>query len=178
MTTVAKVGGSLYGQAGLADTLRAWAGVQPGSVLLVPGGGAFADAVRELDRVHGLGDTAAHWLAVRAMSLAGEFLCHLLGVKVVSEPTGAKLEVLDAFAFFSRHDLTPHSWNVTSDSLALAAAIHLNAKRCVLLKSVDFGGATWEEVAARGWVDAAFPKMAKGWRGQVGVVNLFGEQGR
>ena len=36
-------------------------------VLVVPGGGPFADAVRAVDRLIRLSDDEAHWLAVSAM---------------------------------------------------------------------------------------------------------------
>lgn len=188
---VAKVGGSLYDEPRLGPALRRWLGEQSEPVLLVPGGGAFADAVRALDRVHRLGEEQAHWLAIRSLGVAGEFLRRMVwgerpppvagyavadlplregGMKNSSPPDGevgtrsvpgGGCSVLDCLAFFTRHDLTPHTWAVTTDSLALAAAIHLNASRLVLLKSIDIPpGTPWPEAAARGWVDAHFPTLA------------------
>ncbi|HEY8503548.1 MAG TPA: hypothetical protein VIL46_03125, partial [Gemmataceae bacterium] len=52
------------------------------------------------------------------------------------------------------------SWDVTSDSIAARAAEVSGAGRLVLLKSVamePFAG--WEDASARGWVDAAFPRV-------------------
>ncbi|HEY1188734.1 MAG TPA: hypothetical protein VGE74_13855, partial [Gemmata sp.] len=58
---VVKVGGSLYDSPALGPALRAFvASLAPAEVLLVPGGGAAADAVRALDRTHALGEEAAH----------------------------------------------------------------------------------------------------------------------
>lgn len=150
---VAKVGGSLYDDPRLGPALRRWVGEQPEPVLLVPGGGEFADAVRKLDAVHGLGEEAAHWIAIASLSVAAAFLGRIV----------PGVEILDPLAFFTRHDLTPHTWAVTSDSLALAAAIHLCASKLVLLKSADLPpGLSWAEAAASGFVDAHFPILAAG----------------
>lgn len=171
MMIVAKVGGSLFDLPRLGESLARWADAQTAPVLFVPGGGPFADVIRALDRVHGLGDEASHWLAVRALSLSARVLVQLLpDAELLDNPTWGELAqkrwdtpgrvyVLDEFEFCRQHDTEPHTWGVTSDSLALAAALYVNADKLVLLKSVDISGVTWEEAAARGWVDAHFPKL-------------------
>src|SRR5262249_46902670 len=132
---VVKVGGSLYDHPRLGPGLRAFLETLPGPVLLVPGGGPFADAVRQLDAVHRLGEEAAHWLALRSLDAAAEFL------KRLPLPFGSRLNVLDAFAFAveddSRPGALPHSWAVTSDSIAARAAVVYRADRLILLKSID-----------------------------------------
>lgn len=160
---VAKVGGSLYDDPRLGPALRQWVGEQPEQVLLAPGGGEFADAVRKLDATHGLGEEAAHWVAIASLSAAGEFLRRI----------APGVEVLDPFAFFTRHDLTPHTWAVTSDSLALATAIHLKASKLVLLKSADLPpGMLWAEAASSGFADTHFPRLAAGTSVPITAVNF------
>src|SRR5437763_17043375 len=73
---IVKVGGSLYDLPDLGPRLRAWLG--PTRTLIVPGGGPTVEAIRVLDRVHGLGDEAAHWLALHALSVNARFLARLL----------------------------------------------------------------------------------------------------
>ena len=76
---VVKVGGSLFDWPDLGPRLRQWlAANAPREVILVPGGGPTADVIRTLDRTHGLGDEAAHWLALRAMAVNAELLAALL----------------------------------------------------------------------------------------------------
>ena len=89
--TVVKVGGSLYDLADLQSRLRAWLAERAGErVLLVPGGGATADAVREFDNRHGLGEEKAHWLALRALALNASFLLGLLPeAEIVDHPCRA-----------------------------------------------------------------------------------------
>lgn len=181
---VAKVGGSLFDLPRLGEALTRWADACRGPVLFVPGGGGFADVVRQADQVHRLGEEAAHWLAVRTLSVTAHLLLHLLPTaELVDSPCRMELErkrkrdpkrlfVLDPFAFFSRHDTTPHTWAVTTDSLALAVAIHTDADELVLLKSTDVEDVPWVVAAGRGWVDAYFPQMVERAECRVRAVNF------
>jgi aspartokinase-like uncharacterized kinase len=147
--TVVKVGGSLYDLPGLGPALREWLDELGDDVLLVPGGGALADTVRDWDRRHGLGDETSHVLAVRAMGLAGEMLTALTGWPCV--------EVAEILA----DDSLPRSWAVTSDSIAARVAERRGASKLVLLKSVDIPvGTNWPTAAGNGWVDEYFPRIA------------------
>lgn len=148
---VVKVGGSLYDRPRFGPELKAYLETLPEPLLLVPGGGSFADAVRAFDRLHHLGEEACHWLALEAMNLGGAFLRSL----------GITAPMLDAVAFCREHDELPHTWAATSDSVAALAARVFRASRLVLLKSVAIPpGTPWEEAAARGWVDPCFPRFA------------------
>ena len=114
-------------------------------VLIVPGGGPFADAVRDVDRRLGLGDEAAHWMAVLAM----DQYAHLIAAKlaravVVAEPRdiadalGASpaghVPVLAPYRWLRETDPLPHSWDVTSDTIAAWVAGRVGARRLVLVK--------------------------------------------
>jgi len=138
---VAKVGGSLFDHPQFASGLRAWIAAQPGDAILVPGGGTFAEAVRDMDRLHALGDDESHWLALRAMDVAGGMLKAIVG---------SAARVPNCFEFFGSHDSVPHSWDATSDSLALAFAQYVRAEKLVLLKSRD------GRIGEDGFVDGYF----------------------
>lgn len=174
---VIKVGGSLFGLPDLAARLRFFVGKPIARrLLLVPGGGAAADGVRDLDRQHGLGEEASHWLALRALTMNAHFLHALLPeLPVVGWPAPAGSGILDPHAFAladdAKPDHLPHSWDVTSDALAARAAGLLGAD-LVLLKSVDVSAAkSWDEATRAGIVDAYFAKaLIPGT--QVRVVNL------
>jgi 5-(aminomethyl)-3-furanmethanol phosphate kinase len=172
---VVKVGGSLYDWPDLAARLSDWVRpfVRQGTPLLVvPGGGPTADAIRRFDRDHGLGEETAHWLALRALTLNAHVLAALLpGAAVVETPEDAArlgprrlLTVLDAHAFARdderRPGRLPHTWAVTSDSLAARVADVAGARRLVLLKSVTVpGGMDWAEAARCGFVDELFAQV-------------------
>jgi aspartokinase-like uncharacterized kinase len=163
---VVKVGGSLYDLPDLGPRLRAWLSALSGrGVLLVPGGGATANLVREFDRRHQLGEETSHWLALKALSLNALFLAALLpGSRVtadVADVKGPDPCVLDAYRFAlddeHRPGRLPHTWNVTSDSVAARAAVAAGASRLVLLKSASLPeGIDWTEAGRRGLVDPYF----------------------
>lgn len=161
---VVKVGGSLYDHPRLRDGLNRWLAAVPGPVLLVPGGGAVADGVRAFDRLHGLGEEAAHWAALRALAVTADLLR-----AIVVRPD---VTVLDAFAFCRDEDTRlPHTWAVTTDSIALRAASVRGASRVILLKSQDRPAGSWDDAARAGFVDAFFPTLVAEGRA-VEVVNL------
>jgi aspartokinase-like uncharacterized kinase len=164
--------------------LNAWLKSFTGtSILLVPGGGRMADVVRELDATHALGEEQSHWLALRAMTVQAYILAALVpGMDVVDEPfVNSGLAVLDAWAFAvadeKRPRSLPHSWEITSDSLAARVAWVADVDELVLLKSQDKPGTegkTWEEAANRGFVDPVFPIIIRqdGAKFRVRAVNL------
>jgi aspartokinase-like uncharacterized kinase len=168
-TVVVKVGGSLYDLPDLAARLRRWLETGAGCpTILVPGGGPTADVVRTLDRRFRLGEEAAHWLALRALSLNAHFLAHLLPGAVVCDgpDTRGPLAVLDAHAFAradeGRPGCLPHVWDVTSDSLAARVAVVARASRLILLKSVTIpAGIGWSEAGLLGLVDPLFASVVE-----------------
>jgi aspartokinase-like uncharacterized kinase len=181
---VVKVGGSLFDHPDLGPGLMLW--MQEcggdGPFVLVPGGGAAADAVRAWDRIHDIGDVGSHWLAVRAMSLTAALLCRLLPwATLIHDPREergphfrhGRDRVLDPHDFCRADETLPMSWDVTADSIAARAAAVANASRLVLLKSVDVPpGTDWQTAAANGWVDAYFPRAVEGAAFAIEVVNF------
>lgn len=144
--TVVKIGGGLLGQAGaferVTDAVAAAARGQ--RVLVVPGGGPFADAVRQLVRRIKISEDAAHWMAILGM----DQYAHALAARIASATLveraadlGAALDagripVLAPFRWLREEDPLPHSWEVTSDSIAAWLTGALGARRLVLLKPV------------------------------------------
>ncbi len=140
--TVVKVGGAALGR-----DLTPLAGLGPG-VLVVPGGGPFADAVRVIDDRYGIGDDASHWAAILAMDQYAHALAALVhGATLVHEPRDlpqaddtANLPVLAPYQWLRAIDPLPHSWDVTSDSIAAWVAGAVGAERLLLVKPVSHGG--------------------------------------
>src|SRR5262249_5137831 len=128
---VVKVGGSLYDLRDLGPRLRRWlAALDSHPTLLVAGGGAWANVVRELDATHELGEEYSHWLALRTLTVAAHFLAALVpGAEIIGHPRcwdRSRLAVLDAHAFVTAEETgterLPHSWGVSSDSVAARVA--------------------------------------------------------
>ena len=113
------------------------------SALVVPGGGPFADAVRRLDESTPLQNHRAHWMAILAMDQYAEVLLGRLGavgrrVETVAEARSALLAhlipVLAPSRWLRSVDPLPHSWDVTSDSIAAWVAGQAGATTLVLVK--------------------------------------------
>jgi aspartokinase-like uncharacterized kinase len=168
--TIVKVGGSLYDLPDLGPRLHRWLDDKDLShVVLVPGGGSLVEAIRTLDRCHQLGEGTCHLLALQAMRLAALFLVQIVPGGAVLKDLSActamwkegKLPVLDAWAFALTDEgnpgCLPHTWDVTSDSIAARLAVVMGAARLILLKSTALpAGISWQEAAQRGFVDRYF----------------------
>ena len=141
---VVKLGGGLFAhpaqfEAALA-AIREAADAQ--RLLIVPGGGPFADTVRHVDRQFKLSDDAAHWMAVLAMDqYAHLVVSRLAGSALVADPGetaaalgAARLPVLAPSRWLRDADPLPHTWDVTSDSIAAWVAGAVGARRLVVVK--------------------------------------------
>ena len=115
-------------------------------LLVVPGGGPFANAVRDADRSLGLGDDAAHWMAILAM----DQYAHAITSRLPDSVLVTRRDDVDrAFArqgvqywphaWLRDEDPLPHSWDVTSDSIS-AVAGQVGARRLVLVKAAGASG--------------------------------------
>jgi aspartokinase-like uncharacterized kinase len=111
----------------------------PFSILIVPGGGVFADAVREVDEKFSLGADEAHWMAVLGMEQYACYLkdksCAVAIDSIADLPHGVSL--LFPYRLLRNEDPLPHTWNVTSDTIAAWVAKQTGA---VLIKSTDVDG--------------------------------------
>jgi len=146
LDAVLKVGGSLSQGQGLAALCQEIGrlGAQH-RLLVVPGGGKFADLVRDHYRRYRLGETTAHRMALLAMDQYGCLLgdlvpgsglvIDLLSARKVAE--GDQVAILLPASLLIQADPLPHSWQVTSDAIAAWVAGLARAPRLILLKDVD-----------------------------------------
>jgi len=139
---VLKLGGSLIETSrDLMRVLISLANEEDYSFLVVPGGGPFADLIREINAKRGLGDEAAHWMAVLAMEQYAFFLADGNGASLSSEvriPEKREVNVLLPYRALTEDDFCPeHSWDYTSDSIALLVAARLGLP---LIKATDVDG--------------------------------------
>jgi probable H4MPT-linked C1 transfer pathway protein len=148
--TVVKLGGGVLSHPESFD--RALAAIAAAArdhpLVVVPGGGPFADAVRDVDRRYGLPHVAAHWMAVLAMDQYAHLVAaRLTGAVLVEDPAGiaaalaaGRVPVLAPSRWLRAADPLPHTWDVTSDSLAAWIAGVLGARRLVLIKPPGAAG--------------------------------------
>jgi len=140
-----------------------------GRVVIVPGGGPFANAVRSAQPTMGFDDSAAHRMALLAMEQFGSALVGLRPSLTLADTIAAIRAALRAGAVpvwtptrmvLEAKDV-PASWDVTSDSLAAWLAGTLGAKLLLLVKSSETpqGPVRAVDLAARGVVDPCFPRF-------------------
>lgn len=140
--TVLKLGGSLCTSPLLEEWLAAiTVFARQRDVIVVPGGGAYADLVRVQQQHQGFDDLTAHRQALLAMCQTGYWLmekCPALKPINDSDKVSSQLgqgvpllwlplELLDDTSI-------PASWDFTSDSIALWLAGKLKAPHMLLLK--------------------------------------------
>ena len=165
MRAVLKLGGSLARSTSLVHWLWAAARSGRGRVVIVPGGGPFADTVRAMQRRLRFSDAVAHRMAILAMEQSGLALADRVPGLVACEtmaaieralasgqvPVWRPLRMIDGAA-----DIRP-GWRVTSDSLAAWLAPRIGAGRVILVKSCAIGSDDVRDLARRRIVDAALP---------------------
>jgi len=171
---VIKLGGSLWASPLLPKWLVKLAAC---NVIIVPGGGLFADAVRRSQQRWGFDDHVAHVMAISAMAQYGRMLqglcaglrvatdcqalvqAHQLGRSVIWLPDAKALADTSIRA----------SWEVTSDSLAAWLASQIHAEQLLLIKSgaIPPGMCNLTDLVADGWLDPAFPEMVDGRPGAI-----------
>ena len=144
---VVKVGGSLAlqpeklrGLCAKLSELSHWH-----TLIVVPGGGEFADTVRNLDKRFNLSTVTGHRMAILGMDQYGLLLSDLLpNSRIVTDFGGLQsalgfgsLPVFLPSTFLLSDKTLENSWDVTSDSIAVYIAEQLHLARSLLVTDVD-----------------------------------------
>ena len=168
---VVKIGGSLLGSPELERWLEIFVKYSDGKIIIVPGGGVFADAVREAQKLSKISDAAAHRLAVLAMDQFGHLL-HSLNPKLATASSELEIDertwqhraiVWLPSQMVLADDTIPQNWDVTSDSIAAWLAEKLDATHLILLKSdkPDESALGLKVITEEGLVDFAFQNFVR-----------------
>lgn len=174
---VFKVGGSLLDWPPLPDRISAILASRREVVpVLIVGGGRFVDVLRDLDRIHSLGASRSHALALRLLDATAHLLAAILpGSRVATRldelpdawrsgvvPILAPRRVLDDDDRDRPGEALPHAWSVTSDAIAARVAVLLQAVELTLFKSASTPpGIGLDEAARLGLVDPRLPSVAR-----------------
>lgn len=169
---VIKLGGSLAFSPELINWLECIAdSSEERRLVLVPGGGPYADQVRRFQRHWCFDDKSAHRLAILAMEQYAQLLlvlepslvpvCGVDEIRAVVSKGSVALW-LPARACSAAPEL-PQSWDVTADSLSLWLAEQLDAEHLFVVKSS--APPTDERdsaaLARAGFVDDYFPILLR-----------------
>jgi aspartokinase-like uncharacterized kinase len=164
--TVIKLGGSLSRTDALVNCLdAAEQNYQGRAVVIVPGGGAFADQVRLAQQHWQFDDNTAHHMALLAMQQMALMFKGLKPGFVIASSTAAIQDQLDRkqVVIWSPDIIEldnagiQASWDITSDSLAAWLANTLSATELLLIKSAAIDGSlSLDQLAEQDIVDKAF----------------------
>jgi aspartokinase-like uncharacterized kinase len=193
---VIKIGGSLAGSPEDLGTLMQSIEdlSRQHSLVIVPGGGPFADNVRELQGALNVSDSSAHWMAILAMEQFGELLSqyapklHLFNGKDILEMMSKERSfILLPYRLARDKDELPHTWYVTSDSIAVWVATLVDADIAVLVKSTKrfldstrrpgdhgqrpVGIEKLRSLAEDGIVDAHLPLIQPSFKGALHIIH-------
>jgi aspartokinase-like uncharacterized kinase len=114
-------------------------------IIVVPGGGRFADAVRKYDQRFALSSDVSHKMAILGMDQFGLLLSNITPNSRVFRQLGSAKEFSEAKAapiflpsqLMLEEDPLENSWDVTSDSIAAYIAVRVHAGKVVLVTDVD-----------------------------------------
>jgi aspartokinase-like uncharacterized kinase len=147
MDAVIKVGGSLAEHPATLKVLcnKLSEIAKKHRLLVVPGGGKFADAVRKFDQRYVLSADISHRMAILGMDQFGLLLSQIIpnscATYLLSDAVQlSEVKVVPIFLpsqlMFQEDPLEP-SWDVTSDSIAAYVTSRLNADKVILVTDVD-----------------------------------------
>lgn len=147
MDAVTKVGGSLAEE---PEVLRALCNklselAKRHALVVVPGGGKFADAVRDVDPRFSLPRDVSHRMAILGMDQFGLLLSAVTPGSIVSRriddleriSSMGKVPIFLPSHMMLEEDPLENSWDVTSDSITAYVAKRLGATKIILVTDVD-----------------------------------------
>lgn len=140
-----KIGGSLYESEYLKNWLDAISEYSDRNIVLIPGGGPFADLVRATDKEFDLDQKKVHLMAVLAMQQYGMMLnsiCPTMQLagnkqKIKNAWHSGKVAVWEPFEMVRNECTLEASWAHTSDSIAAWFASYMQIDQLLLVKSAD-----------------------------------------
>lgn len=157
------------------------------TVVIVPGGGAFADQVRSAQQHWRFDDSTAHAMALLAMQqMALLFNGLKMHFKIARSLAEIQQHVLAEPVLIWSPDIAeldlagiPASWEITSDSLSAWLANRLSADELVLVKSADVNAdLNLAELAEQDIVDKAFYSFVADATFLIKIINVQNFNGR
>jgi len=178
---VIKLGGSLLKDSNsLLDCLNRIEQAGNDKIVIVPGGGMFADQVRLAQKQWQFDEIIAHQMAILAMQ---QMALLLKGIK----PQFSVIDNLEAInnidsVIIWSPDIqglnesgVKASWDVTSDSLAAWLANQLSIDELILIKSAQIPiNYTLQQMQQQGILDKAFHQFAQTRNYKITLLNKYG----
>jgi aspartokinase-like uncharacterized kinase len=187
---IVKIGGSLtYDAKPLLKALKSYAKENNKKIIIIPGGGEFANVVRKIDKTLNISNSLSHKLAIKCMDLIGEVYAEIGNIKAYDtlfnlkrEIEKEKIAILLPSKILLSTDIAEHSWAITSDSLSLYIGKLLDVREVIIATDVDgiydkFPGGKLlniinaNDIKGLTSVDETFPILLKQFKMNAYVVN-------
>ncbi|MEO2116923.1 MAG: [5-(aminomethyl)furan-3-yl]methyl phosphate kinase [Methanocaldococcus sp.] len=187
---IVKIGGSLtYDAEPLLKALKNYAREKNKKIVIIPGGGEFANVVRNIDKTLNISNSLSHKLAIKCMDLIGEVYAEIGDIKAYDtlfdlkrEIEKEKIGILLPSKILLSTDIAEHSWAITSDSLSLYIGKLLDVREVIIATDVDgiydkFPGGKLlniinaNDIKGSTSVDEKFPILLKKFKMNAYVVN-------
>lgn len=175
---VIKLGGSLMHGNALPQWLDEIVKISGNiNIVIVPGGGAFVEKVREVQARYRLDETPAHQMALLGMS---QYAYTLFGINpglhiishaddILANRNNGRPLLWLPYNLLNDFSEIPASWDYTSDSIALWLAGKIAADKLVLVKSASADVQTqgFKKLVETGRLDRGFETLVGGYSGDV-----------
>ena len=180
---VVKLGGSLAESDALIKCLNSVEqNYRHGEVVIVPGGGAFADQVRLAQQHWRFDDQIAHRMAILAMQqmallfkgLKSQFAIAGSLTDIHKQLNQQKIVIWSPDIIELDNAGIQATWDITSDSLAAWLAEILSARELILVKSAIIDSdLSLQELAEQNIVDSAFCDFVARSSFKISIVNAI-----
>ncbi len=178
---VIKLGGSLINdESALHQCLQSIELFHSEKVIIVPGGGVFADQVRLMQKQWKFDDVIAHQMAILAMKQMALLIKGIKRTFVLADTVAAiKLALMNCAVVIWSPDVEEldcdgirASWDVTSDSLAAWLAGQLSATELIIVKSAEIPlQANIQQMQEAGLLDKAFNEFTQSSPYKISLIN-------
>ncbi len=166
-----KIGGSLYGSQYLVKWLQAISEQSKKKLIIIPGGGPFADQVRQADEKYNLDQVNTHNMAIMAMQQYGALLASLCPSIVTANSKDkihlawkkSKAVVWEPYEMLRDECELEKSWDITSDSITIWLANKLDLENVLLVKSSNhvLENKGLDELTISNCVDPGFKELVR-----------------
>jgi aspartokinase-like uncharacterized kinase len=166
---IIKLGGSLTYSNAIKDCLAIIEQTKLINIVIVPGGGEFANQVRYAQQVWQFNESIAHEMAILAMQQMA-LLFHGLypnfqlikSIRDFSNLMANSVPVIWSPILSELNQANiPATWEMTSDSLAIWLAIQLHVEQLIVVKSIFMNSQNYQQLAEQGIVDSLFPQFVQ-----------------
>ena len=138
---IIKIGGSWIKNANLIKLIKLLVNLDNQKFIIVPGGGIFADSVREASKLNFLSEDQSHFLALKSTEIFGYMIKSLENrIHITEKINSFKEKNLWLPSKILKNERNfKKNWESTSDSVATWLYSNISSKGLIFIKSISLG---------------------------------------